>query len=44
MHTIDLTQATYTLRYNFGHMFVKTKLRVHDDPQILQNKTVVSLC
>ena len=33
-HTIDLAQATYTLRYNLGHMFVKTKAGVHDDPQI----------
>ena len=33
-HTIDLAQATYTLRYNLGHMFIKTKARVHDDPQI----------
>ena len=33
-HTIDLAQATCTLRYNLGQMFVKTKARVHDDPQM----------
>ena len=43
-HTIDLAQATCTLRYNLGHMFVKTKARVHDDPQnLLQNETAESL-
>lgn len=37
-HPFYLAQATYILKYNLGHMFVKTKLRVHADPQIFRRK------